>query len=195
LDDTKNIRAFLAIEPPEKILAEISRLQEKLKREISGKLSWTRPQGNHLTLKFFGGISAADAENIGKAVKKQAAGMAPLLLKVEKMGVFPDWRRPRVLWLGITGDTEGLTSLQNKLEEDFEGLGFPRENRPFRAHFTLARIKIPQSAAGLEAAAKKSADFSAGEFSATELVLFQSKLTPQGAIYTRLTTVPLGGEK
>jgi RNA 2',3'-cyclic 3'-phosphodiesterase len=188
----KNIRAFLAIEPPEKILAEISRLQEKLKREISGKVSWTRPQGNHLTLKFFGDISMADMENIGSAVKKEAVGVAPLLLKVEKLGVFPDWRKPRVLWLGTTGDTERLMSLQNKLETDFEILGFSRENRPFRAHLTLARLKITQSAAGLEAAAKKLGDFSAGEFRATELILFRSKLTPQGAIYTRLATIPLG---
>jgi 2'-5' RNA ligase len=97
-----------------------------------------------------------------------------------------------VLWLGTTGDTERLMSLQNKLETDFEILGFSRENRPFRAHLTLARIKIPQSAAGLEAAAKKLGDFSAGEFRATELILFRSKLTPQGAIYTRLATIPLG---
>ena len=193
VDTEKNIRAFLAIEPPENILAEISRLQEKLKREISGKLSWTRPQSNHLTLKFFGDISAADAENIGNAVKKQAAGVAPLMLKVEKLGVFPDWRRPRVLWLGTTGDTERLTVLQNKLEADFEQFGFPRENRPFRAHLTLARIKIPQSAAGLEEAVKKLCNFSAGEFRATELILFQSKLQPQGAIYTKLNTIPLGG--
>jgi 2'-5' RNA ligase len=193
LDTEKNIRAFLAIEPPENILDAVARLQEKLKREIAGKLSWTRPQANHLTLKFFGDISTADVENIGSAVKKQAASVAPLLLKVEKLGVFPDWRRPRVLWVGTTGDTERLTLLQTKLEADFETLGFPRENRPFRAHLTLARIKIPQSAAGLEEAAKKISNFSAGEFRATELILFQSKLTPQGAIYTRLETIPLGG--
>lgn len=190
-DTEKNIRAFLAIEPPEKILVEVSCLQEKLKREISGKLSWTRPQGNHLTLKFFGDISSADVENISNAVKKQAAGVSPLLLKVQKLGVFPDWRRPRVLWLGTTGDTERLTLLQNKLEADFEILGFPRETRPFRAHLTLARIKIPQSAADLEDAAKKLSNFSAGEFSAKELILFQSKLTPQGAIYSKLATIPL----
>jgi 2'-5' RNA ligase len=148
-----------------------------------------------LTLKFFGDISAADSENIGKAVKKQAACMAPLLLKVGKMGVFPDWRRPRVLWLGITGDTERLTELQNKLEADFELLGFARENRPFRAHLTLGRIKALLDAAQIGEAMKKYAGFTTGEFLTAELILFQSKLTPQGAIYTKLATVPLGGEK
>jgi RNA 2',3'-cyclic 3'-phosphodiesterase len=192
-DTEKNIRAFLAIEPPEKILAEMSRLQEKLKREITGSLSWTRPQGNHLTLKFFGDICAADADGICNAVKKQAASVAPFMLKVEQPGIFPNWHKPRVLWLGISGDTERLTSMQSKLEADFATLGFPRESRSFRAHFTLARIKIPQRAAGLEAATTKFINFSAGEFQVTELILFQSKLTSQGAIYTKLATIPLGG--
>ena len=68
VDTEKNIRAFLAIEPPENILAEISRLQEKLKREISGKLSWTRPQSNHLTLKFFEIGRASCRERVFRAV-------------------------------------------------------------------------------------------------------------------------------
>ena len=67
-DSEKNIRAFLAIDPPENILQAMSRLQEKLKREISGRISWTRPQGQHLTLKFFGDISMEDVKNICSAV-------------------------------------------------------------------------------------------------------------------------------
>ena len=192
MTEEKNIRAFLAIEPSEKVLAAVGRLQEKLKREISGSVSWTRPHGNHLTLKFFGNIDLADVERICTAVKKQATAL-PLLLKVEKIGVFPDLRRPRVLWTGITGDIEKLTALQKNLDTEFAAIGFPAEERPFRAHLTLGRIKDARTAAGIEAATKKHADFSAGEFRAEELILFQSKLTPQGAIYTRLTTIPLIG--
>jgi 2'-5' RNA ligase len=192
MDEEKNIRAFLAIEPADEVLAAVARLQEKLKKEISGKISWTRPQGNHLTLKFFGSIDLADVENISAAVKKQAAAAAPLVLKVEKMGVFPDLRKPRVLWVGIAGDSEKLVLLQNKLEADFEVLGFPRENRPFRAHLALGRIKDARTAAGIEAAIKKHSNFTTGEFPVNELILFQSKLTPQGAIYTKLETFPLG---
>ena len=49
----KNIRAFLAMETVGRRFAGNSRLQEKLKREISGRISWTRPQGQHLTLEIF----------------------------------------------------------------------------------------------------------------------------------------------
>jgi len=186
----KNIRAFLAIEPPEEVLAAITRLQEKLKGEIAGKISWTRPQGNHLTLKFFGDIGSTDVEKIGTAVKIQLATVSSIVLKIEKIDVFPDLKRPRVIWAGTTGDIEKLTMLQNKLDVDFAGLGFPTENRPFRAHLTLGRIKVPHGAAGIGEAIKKHSDFTAGEFRAAELILFQSQLTPHGAIYTKLEKFP-----
>jgi len=81
----------------------------KLKREISGRLSWTRPQGQHLTLKFFGDISRDDIKNISAAMQKRVVAEQKMNLKVEKLGVFPDARRPRALWCGVTGDVENLS--------------------------------------------------------------------------------------
>jgi len=188
----KNIRAFLAIEPPENILQEISRLQENLKREISGRLSWTRPQGQHLTLKFFGDISRDDIYSISTAVQKRVVAEQKLNLKIEKLGVFPDTRRPRVLWCGITGDVERLINLQKKLDSDFATIGFPAEDRSFKAHLTLARIKDPRDITGMSEALKKYDSFKAGEFTADKLFLFQSNLSPQGAVYTKLAEFALG---
>jgi len=192
-DNEKNIRAFLAIEPPENILNEISRLQEKLKREINGRLSWTRPQGQHLTLKFFGDISKADINNVCAIVQKRVVAEQKLNLKVEKMGVFPDARRPRVLWCGVTGDVEKLITLQKKLDADFATLGFLEEDRSLKAHLTLARIKDPRDITGMSEALKKYDSFKAGEFVADKLFLFQSKLSPQSAVYTKLAEFALGG--
>ncbi|MGB5216908.1 MAG: RNA 2',3'-cyclic phosphodiesterase [Smithella sp.] len=192
-DSEKNIRAFLAIEPPEDILQKISRLQEKLRREISGRLSWTRPQGQHLTLKFFGDISKEDINNISAAVQKRTVAEQKLNLKVEKLGVFPDVRRPRVLWCGITGDVEKLINLQKKLDGDFAALGFPAEERPYRAHLTLARIKDWRDLMGTNEALVKYGTFTAGEFIADKLFLFQSNLSPQGAVYTKLAEFTLSG--
>jgi len=193
VDTQKNIRAFLAIEPSEDILQAVSRLQENLKKEIKGKISWTRSQSNHITLKFFGNIDQDDVKNICAIMKKQVASVPTLSLNVEKIGVFPDARRPRVLWLGTTGDVEKLAVLQNQLEKDFEGIGFPRENRPFRAHLTLGRIKIPQEMTGISESLSKYSDFTIGEFCCKELVLFQSKLMPQGAVYTKLEKFSFSG--
>jgi len=193
-DNENNIRAFLAIEPTENVLQEISRLQEKLKREISGRLSWTRPQGQHLTLKFFGDISKEDIINISAAVQKRVVVDQELNLKIEKLGVFPDARRPRVLWCAVTGDVERLINLQKKLDSDFAAIGFPAEDRSFKAHLTLARIKDPRDLAGMSEALKKYDSFKAGEFVADKLFLFQSNLSPQGAVYTKLAEFVLEGD-
>lgn len=192
-DPEKNIRAFLAIEPPEDILQSVIRLQEKLKMEISGRISWTRPQGQHLTLKFFGDISRDDIYNISATVQKRIVTEQKLHLKIEKLGGFPDARRPRVLWCGVTGDVERLINLQKKLDGDFAAIGFPADDRSFKAHLTLARIKDPRSVSGFSEALTKHNAFTAGEFSVGELILFQSKLTPQGAVYTKLAVFPLVG--
>jgi 2'-5' RNA ligase len=192
-DSEKNIRAFLAIDPPENILQAMSRLQEKLKREISGRISWTKPQGQHLTLKFFGDISTEDVKNICSAVQNGATSEQSLNLKIEKLGVFPGARRPLVIWCGVTDDVEKLSGLQKQLDSDFAGIGFPRENRPFRAHLTIGRIKDPSGLTGISEALTKYNAFAAGEFSCKELILFQSRLTPQGAIYTKLAEFALSG--
>jgi len=192
-DSEENIRAFLAIEPPEDILQAMSRLQEKLKREISGRISWTKPQGQHLTLKFFGDISAEDIKNICAAVENRIVSGSSLNLKIEKMGVFPDARRPQVLWCGVTGDVEKLSVLQKQLDSDFASTGFLREDRPFRAHLTLGRIKEPRGLSGISEALTKHNAFAAGEFGCKELILFQSRLLQQGAVYTKLAEFPLKG--
>ncbi len=192
-DSEKNIRAFLAIEPPEDILQEMSRLQDKLKREINGRISWTRPQGQHLTLKFFGDISTEDVKNICTAVQNRIVSESKLNLKIEKMGVFPDARRPRVIWCGVTGDTEKLSIIQKQLDSDFAAIGFPAEDRPFRAHLTLARIKDWRDLMGMNEALVKHSEFAAGEFIGDKLFLFQSKLSPQGAVYTKLAEFALSG--
>jgi RNA 2',3'-cyclic 3'-phosphodiesterase len=189
----KNIRAFLAIEPPDNVLQAMVRLQEKLKREIGGRISWTRPQGQHLTLKFFGDIAMDDVTNISEVVKTRVTTGWSLNLIIEKMGVFPDARKPRVLWCGISGDVAKLAALQKQLDDDFAGIGFPTEDRLFRPHLTLGRIKDPHGLTGLDMAMKKHGAFAAGEFTSKELILFQSRLTPQGALYTRLAEFALGG--
>jgi len=193
-DSDKNIRAFLAIDPPEDILQAMSRVQEKLRREIGGRISWTKPHGQHLTLKFFGDISTQDVKNICSAVQNRVVSEPSLNLKIEKLGVFPGARRPLVIWCGVTGDVEKLSGLQKQLDSDFAGIGFPNENRLFRAHLTLGRIKDSRGISGISEALTKYSEFTAGEFNCTELILFQSRLSPQGAIYTKLAEFALGAK-
>ena len=184
--DTKDIRAFLAVDPPGSVREEMACIQERLKRSIRGMVRWAGPAGIHLTLKFFGDIGQDDVPLISEIVEKEAGIMEPLALEIKTLGVFPDARRPRVLWLGTAGDVPRLTMMQKKLDHGFEDLGFEREDRPFRAHWTLARIKSPQGLTGLERALESGSGLMAGAFTARSLTLFRSELRPQGAVYSKL---------
>jgi len=187
------LRAFLAVEPPAAVRGEIAGIQERLKKTVRGVIRWVRPAGIHLTLKFFGNIPPPAVDLISGAVAARTVGVAPFDLTVRTVGVFPDLNRPRVVWLGMAGEVERLLVLQKSLDREFGTLGFPREERPFRAHLTLGRIKSPKGLVGLARAVETGETTTAGSFRAEELILFRSELTPQGALYTRLAAFPLRG--
>lgn len=191
--DRGTIRAFLAMDPPPEVLRRIADIQEVLKKTLRGSISWVRPEGIHLTLKFFGDIAAEDLQPISEVVSGQATGMRPLHLNIKGLGVFPGIRRPRILWLGVGGEVARLIALQRVLDQGFETCGIKKEERPFRAHLTLARIKSPQGLSGLDKVLEEKEAESAGSFEAKGLILFKSDLTPKGAIYTVLADFPFQG--
>lgn len=193
MTDEKQLRAFLAIDPPEEVLREIGAAQSRLRKLIEGDIRWVRPEGIHLTLKFFGDIFPSDVANIAGAVEKAAPGEMPFSLAVGGAGVFPDPHRPRVLWLGMNGDVERLVAFQKRLDQAFREIGFSCEERPFRPHLTLGRIKTSRGLIGLSRALEKGEEYTAGRFTASGLSLMQSELTPRGAVYKRLKWFPFKG--
>jgi len=142
-------------------------------------------------LKFFGDVPTEDIDAIGRSVQNRLQAGWSVNLKIAGLGLFPDARKPRVLWCAAAGDVAKLTALQKQLDNDFAPLGFAPETRPFRPHLTLARIREPQAVRGLNEALEGQADFSAGQFNVHELILFQSRLRPEGAVYTKLAAFPL----
>lgn len=193
MTNEKLTRAFLAIEIPAEIREGIRDIQGRLKALKLKGIRWTSPEGIHLTLKFLGNISKTDILNVSTVVEKQTKCAVPFMLDVETVGMFPDLKRPRVVWLGIRGETESLFTLQRKIDEALDECGFERETRPFRPHLTLGRIKSPVDARGIAQAIREGRDFAAGRFQATGLALYKSELTPEGAIYTKLSSFTFGG--
>lgn len=189
---TGTIRAFLALDPPAEVRRRIADIQSGLKRTVQGKIGWVRPEGIHLTLKFFGNIGPQDVAAISEAVRGKTGAAAPLELAVRRIGVFPDLRRPRVIWLGTEGDVERLAALQQELDEAFAAIGITAEDRPFRAHLTLGRIKTASGLTGLAKAVADGGGAEAGSFRAAGLILFRSELHPTGARYTKLAEFPFG---
>ncbi|MDP1989724.1 MAG: RNA 2',3'-cyclic phosphodiesterase [Syntrophales bacterium] len=193
MTDETAIRSFLAIDPPEEVLKGIDAVQRRLRKLIEGDIRWVRPEGIHLTLKFFGDIFAADVANISTVAEKTTEKERPFSLAIGGAGVFPDPHRPRVLWLGMNGDVERLLVFQKGLDQSLHEIGFLREERPFRPHLTVARIKTSRGLIGLVRALEKNEEYSAGRFVASGLSLMQSELTPKGAIYTKLKWFPFAG--
>jgi len=191
--DNETFRLFLAIDPPEESNREIARIQERLQKLVSGDVRWVKPGGFHLTLKFFGNVPATEIEQISAASRKAAATAAPFTLSLRGLGTFPSARHPRIIYLGMEGDTKRLAAFQAELEQELATRGFPMEERPFLPHLTLARIKSLPESDGLHRELSAGGAYEAEPFTASELCLFKSELAPGGAIYTKLAAFPFAG--
>ncbi len=148
--------------------------------------SWVRPASIHLTLKFLGEIKEEEIERINAQLRSVAAETAPFQLSVKKLGVFPNEKFPRVLWIGIQQGHDAVVALQQKVEEALVQLGFPAENRPFHPHLTLARIKSLRGTRQMMDVVKSHENSEAGGCRADRVILFKSVLKPTGAVYTRI---------
>ena len=189
----ERIRAFIAIELPDTISDALSLVQGRLRAERHPYVKWVDPGGIHLTLKFLGNIDADKVSPITEAIARAAQGVSPFHLELGGVGAFPNLRRPNVIWLAVKGDVERLASLQKGIDHSLVPLGFSPESRPFTAHLTLGRLRERASAAerqrigeSLMTAKPEEVPFQVGEIS-----LMRSTLTPSGAIYSRLSSIPL----
>jgi 2'-5' RNA ligase len=186
-------RLFLAIDPPDGIIREIEGIQRSLQRIVAGEVRWVKAGGMHLTLKFFGDVPADDIEKISRECAATAATAFPFKLSFHSLGTFPPAKHPRVLYLGLDGDTKRLTSFQTELEGKLSDRDFPREERRFTPHLTLARIKTLREPDRLVKEMNEGNARATGQFTTSELVLFKSNLTPGGSVYTRLAAYRFSG--
>ncbi|MDQ1330331.1 MAG: 2,3-cyclic 3-phosphodiesterase [Thermodesulfobacteriota bacterium] len=184
------MRAFIALRLPENILSSINKIQEDLKR-YRLPVRWVRPGHIHLTLKFFGDISESDIKNIKIAIDACAGNCPPVTLSAKGIGVFQSVSRPRVIWVGLSGQVPMLSTLQDALEKMLEKSGFKKEERPFKGHLTIGRFKERVNSEKLIEAMRTHKDFNTDIFEAGEIILFKSDLLPAGPVYTELLKVPL----
>lgn len=183
------MRTFIAIEIPPEVKTALAALQDEL-RHAGAEVSWTKPDNIHLTLKFLGEVEAQRIVTIEQACAATAAECAPFELRLAGTGVFPDARRPRVLWAGLDGDVENARRMQMRLDERLSAAGFAREEKAFQLHLTIGRVKSNRNARQLVALADAHA-LPALSFTVREIVLMKSELHPAGARYTPLARAPL----
>jgi len=192
----EQIRSFIAIELPDGLKQELSQLQSKLKAGKQPGVKWVDTYGIHLTLKFLGNIAINRTGEITKAIEEAAQGIAPFHLEVKQLGVFPNLRRVQVIWVGISGEMNKLSQLQQRLESDLARLGFTPESRSFMPHLTLARVRdqaSPDERQRLGQLIANSSFESAHGIGVAAVNLMKSQLTREGAIYSRISSVKLTG--
>jgi 2'-5' RNA ligase len=193
----EQIRSFIAIELPEEAKKGLARLRRELERDEHGFVKWVEPHGIHLTLKFLGNIPSKRATEITEAMKEAAQGISPFHLEISGLGAFPSLKQARVFWVGISGELDKLSGLQQNIDSALAVLGFAKEERPFVPHLTLARIREGASPAERRSFGELvgSTTFEDKYPVGVEAVrLMRSQLTPAGAIYTCLSVVGLGGQ-
>ena len=192
--NSEQIRSFIAIELPQNVKNELTQLEDELESPDHRFVKWVNPRAIHLTLKFLGNVPLKQIPEISNAIERASKGIPPLHLQIASLGVFPNANRPRVLWVGIKGETDSLQGLQRKIDSALVSLGFTEEKRPFTPHLTLARVREGASIIDRKGFGElvMSINFeSKHPISVEALNLIKSQLTPEGAIYTCLLTVKL----
>jgi len=190
------MRAFIAVNIPvvvkQKLQDEIDRLSMVI---LGNPVRWVRPEGIHLTLQFLGEISNSHKGEIHHTLEREVEKHPFFTLDVGGFGCFPNSRRPRILWIGITEKTGTLTKMQTAIVGKMGQLGFRKEGRAFHPHLTLGRVKRNISLSDLtqiQDAVEKYVVEQIGQFEVRELHLVRSILRPSGAEYSSLGEYSLG---
>jgi 2'-5' RNA ligase len=181
---TSAIRAFIALDLEPMCVRRIARVAERL-RTAKGvpNATWTPPAKMHLTLKFFEAIDPAAARAVFEDLRPMVEGKRAPRAGSMRLDAFPRAEDARIVVVVIEDAAGDIARLAKAADERAANAGIAREERPFRPHVTLARIKRPFDARKWFAALSSSDH---GECGATELVLYESQTTAQGSIYTAL---------
>jgi RNA 2',3'-cyclic 3'-phosphodiesterase len=187
------IRAFIAVTLDAEVIAKITEVITQLRPQIPG-VRWVAPTNFHLTLKFLGSIDEALVEPIGAALRGQFRLFPRFTINAKGLGVFPGPKRPRVLWVGLTGDH--LVTLASRVESALQPLRFTPETRKFTPHLTIGRWRQADLAPrSLARQLENWKVYEFGESNVESVHLIQSVPKPKGASYNQLVTVPLTAER
>ena len=192
----RTLRVFIATAISGEAHQALEQVIDGLRLELPSGVTWVRPEGIHLTLKFLGNVKREPLSRLQEAVASGVIAHSPFRLRLSGVGVFPNRRRPRVLWAAVQGELEALGDLRQMVEDAAVTVGFPPEGRPFSPHLTLGRVRRDASEALLEriSAAVAAVDLPySGPWQVSSVQTMRSILHPAGAEYTVLESAPLAG--
>ncbi len=189
---TTKIRAFLAMTIPQKVRQRLGALTREF-RQKAPEVDWIPLDKLHVTLFFFGNVD--EKRLLGEMVPAVCGVIAsepPLDLDCGGLGVFPNWKYPKIIWAGITGDTDRLLLLHDQIREIMASFDVKRDRRLFRPHLTIGRADKIRKETHIVQLVEHLGPIQFGHIPVRDLTLFRSELTKAGPIYTPLQVLPLG---
>lgn len=185
------IRTFLALPVPREVIEGLQALQGRL-RPVFSDISWSRPENQHLTIRFYGRVPAAKVNELHLAIQQVCEQTRPFTLRAQGLDSFAG----RVIWVGLDGALEQLHELESRTAQATRGFGDHEEQRKFQPHLTLGRIKRQRPGRKrIVDRIRPWATAQFGEWTADHLQLMRSDLSPHGARYTCLAKIALAGER
>jgi RNA 2',3'-cyclic 3'-phosphodiesterase len=188
----KLLRTFIAVELPSEVRRHLFQTGKKMALNIPDRaVRWVAPENVHLTLRFLGDTPEDKVSAVTAELDQITHGFPPFSLHLDELGCFPNRKRPRVIWAGLSGGLKTLNALQSRIETAVQALGWPEEGRPFQPHLTIGRVKDSRQAA--ELLWDEKLDNYDVPVSAVNLI--ESQLRPQGPLYTIRHSSLLTGDK
>jgi len=139
LPQSETARCFVAV--PMKLFAREIHLRLRALEKKFSNVKWVVTSQTHITLHFFGQLNHAQITKAADILQPVVENSRPISLAIHGVGFFPHEQKPKVIWLGLRGDTEKLVKLQKKITETLKGEGYPIESREFKPHLTVGRAK------------------------------------------------------
>ena len=187
------MRTFLAVELDPAVRQAATALQAALGKATAG-VRWAAPTTFHVTLQFLGEVADRDLHAVCKATDAVCRRLPPFGLTVAGVGAFPNLRRPKTVWAGVTDGAAELQHLFAELETELLVVGaYRRESRAYTPHLTLGRAADDGDDATLAAAVTKFQGWVGGRTPVEEVMVFTSRLQRDGPEYTPVGRAPLRG--
>ena len=186
----KVIRTFVAVLIAEDLKKKMSEVQEQVKK-LAPDVKWVAPENFHVTMKFLGSVREDELAEVCAAVEEAVSPFSPFELSISGLGAFPSPARARVVWIGIEKGREQLSGLASAIDERLAGLGFEKEDKAFKAHVTIGRVKTSRFLKKLaEEIGSVDAD-NLGTQQVSSVVIMQSELLREGPVYSPLSVCKL----
>ena len=183
------MRTFISIEIPENIKDNIEKSIGEMKLILS-PLKWVDKKNLHITLKFLGWVVDDKADDMIRSVMDLAKGFGSIKINFAGLGVFPNARHPRVIWVGINEGSDRVKELAEKIDARLSSEGYRKEEeREFSPHLTIGRIKEKIDVEPLSKFIEKNVMTEFGGFTADHISVMKSTLRKSGPIYEEIQKI------